>query len=129
MGAINSFKDLEVWGKNFSLVSTIYQITQEYPKEEICGLTSQIRRSSVSIPSNIAEGWNRKSTKTYIQFLNIANGSLAELETLLIVSKNLNYLNEKNLETILPKVYENRENVEWSAHKLKASEAASIAVT
>jgi four helix bundle protein len=85
-------KDLEVWKLGIDLVEKLYLLTRVFPKEEIYGLTSQIRRSGVSIPSNIAEGAARKNTKEYIQFLYIALGSLSELETQLIISQRLKYL-------------------------------------
>ena len=92
---MKTHKDLEVWKNSIKLVTTIYTVTKSYPKEELFGLTSQMRRSAVSIPSNIAEGAARISTKEFIQFLHIARGSLAELETQNIVSLNLNYLTEE----------------------------------
>jgi four helix bundle protein len=89
---IKSFRDLIVWQKSVSLVTDIYQVTSQFPKEEIYGITSQIRRSAVSIPSNIAEGYGRKSTQDYIRFLQVAVGSLYELETQMEISINLEYL-------------------------------------
>lgn len=82
-----SFKDLIVWQKAVDLVEMIYKLTTEFPKEEVYGLTSQMRRAAVSIPSNIAEGSKRGTKKDYSQFLRMANGSAAELETQLIISK------------------------------------------
>ena len=81
---IESFKDLIVWQKSMSLVKEVYVITSNFPKSEIYGLTSQMRRAAVSIPSNIAEGKKRKTKNDYVQFLRIANGSAAELETQLL---------------------------------------------
>jgi len=89
---MGNYKELLVWQKSVHLVTEIYTCTKVFPKEEIYALTSQIRRSSVSIPSNIAEGHSRRSTLDYIQFLKIARGSCAELETQLIIARNLNYL-------------------------------------
>jgi four helix bundle protein len=106
MGSINSFKDLEVWEKSVLFVTDIYQMTQNFPKEEIYGLTSQIRRAAVSIPSNISEGWARKSTKTYIQFLHISRGSLAEVQTQLVIAENLNYTDTKTTTIISEKADE-----------------------
>lgn len=91
--------DLEVWKKAIDFVTEIYKITKEFPKEEIYGLTSQIRRAAVSIPSNIAEGSGRKSDKEFIQFLYIALGSVAETETQLIIASKINYL--ENAENII----------------------------
>ncbi|MCF8295976.1 MAG: four helix bundle protein [Saprospiraceae bacterium] len=87
-------KDLDVWKNSIELVKSIYIITKNFPKEELYGLTSQIRRCAVSIPSNISEGAARNSVKDYIRFLYIAAGSLAELDTQLIISKELNYISK-----------------------------------
>jgi four helix bundle protein len=91
---MQSFKELNVWQASTSLCILVYKTTKSFPKDELYGITSQIRRCSVSIPSNIAEGFNRQSTKEFIQFLQIAFGSSAELETQLIIAKELNYLDE-----------------------------------
>jgi four helix bundle protein len=82
---LQSYKDLEVWKRSLTLVKNVYIIARELPKFEQFGLTSQIQRSAVSIPSNIAEGYARKGTGDYIRFLSIAYGSAAELETQLII--------------------------------------------
>jgi four helix bundle protein len=87
-------KDLEIWQKGVDLVTKIYEITKNFPKEEIYGLTSQMRRAAISYPSNIAEGAARNSLKEYIRFLYISQASLSELETHLIISKNLNYTSD-----------------------------------
>lgn len=89
---MSNHKELEAWKKAIEFVSEIYELTKNFPKEEIYGLTSQIRRSAVSIPSNIAEGSARQSDKEFIQFLYIAIGSLVELETQLIIAQNLSYI-------------------------------------
>jgi four helix bundle protein len=85
-------KNLDAWKMSIELVEEIYKLTNGFPKTEDYGITSQIRRSAISIPSNIAEGAGRDSTKEYIRFLNIAVGSLSELETQLIIAKRLNYM-------------------------------------
>lgn len=95
-------KDLDAWKLSMELVSEIYETTKTFPKEEIYGLTNQIRRSAVSIPSNIAEGSARQSDKELIQFLYIALGSLSELETQLIIAQNLAYLS--NIEILSDKL-------------------------
>ena len=82
---MNSYQDLEVWKKSIDFVEQIYRLVKQLPKEETYALSDQMRRAAVSIPSNIAEGANRKTTKEYIQFLYIALGSTAELETQLII--------------------------------------------
>lgn len=91
-----NFKDLLVWQKSIDFVTEIYRITEFFPKSEMYGLISQIRRSVVSIPSNIAEGNSRRSTPDYLQFLKISRGSCAEVETQLIISRNLNFLNDED---------------------------------
>ena len=91
-------KDLDAWKLSIEFVSDIYNITKTFPKDEFYGLTNQIRRSAVSIPSNIAEGSARQSDKELIQFLYIALGSLSELETQLIIAKNLAYIS--NIENL-----------------------------
>lgn len=105
---IYSFKDLEVWKKSCDLSVEVYSITNNFPKEEIYGITSQIRRSAVSIPSNIAEGCARDSTKEYIRFISIALGSVAELRTQIEISLKVGFLNEKtflNLEDKIVTIY------------------------
>ena len=92
MEKIKSFKDLQVWKVSMDLVTEIYKTTDKFPKSEVYGLTNQIRRSSVSIPSNIAEGSGRKNTKEYLYFLYVSKGSLAELETQIEISRRLGYL-------------------------------------
>ena len=103
---INSYQDLEVWKKAMELVTDVYKVTRTFAKEEIYGLTSQLRRASVSVPANIAEGWGRGTTGEYIQFLRIARGSLLELETLMTISHNLGYVNAQIQEPILQKIRE-----------------------
>lgn len=93
-GPFRSHKDLDVWKKSVGLVVDLYRLTKRFPPEERFGLTAQIRRASTSVPANIAEGWGRGSTKEYIHFLKIARGSLVELDTHLIVSKELGYLDK-----------------------------------
>jgi len=89
---INDFKDLEVWQKSILLVKKVYLLTHQFPKSEQFGLTSQIRRSAVSIPSNIAEGHARIGIKEYRHFISIALGSSAELETQIIIGLELEYI-------------------------------------
>ena len=100
---MESYQELEVWQKAINLVTEIYKTTRTFPKEKIYALSSQTQRAAISIPANIAEGWGRNMTKEYIQFLRIARGSLLEVETHMIISKNLNYVNEQILESILQK--------------------------
>ncbi len=94
MGEVRNHKDLEVWKVSMDFVVEIYQVTKNFPQTEIYGLTSQLRRAAVSIPSNIAEGAARKNTREFIQFLYIAQGSLSEIETQLLISERLKYIIE-----------------------------------
>ena len=92
---MSTYKDLIVWKKSFEFSLLVYKLTVQFPKDEMYGLTSQIRRASVSIPSNISEGSKRGSKKEFSHFLRIAQGSGAELETQLLLSKSLGYVSEK----------------------------------
>jgi len=94
-------KDLEVWKESMLLAKEAYLLTKSFPKEELYGITSQIRRASVSVPSNIAEGAARSSDKEFIQFLYISLGSLSELETQLLLSRDLEFTGPL---TIFPKI-------------------------
>lgn len=105
---MKSHKDLDVWKRSVALVTSIYTITKNYPQYELYGLTNQIRRAAVSIPSNIAEGAARKNTKEFIQFLYIALGSLSELETQIIISHNLKYTSENEINSIQSELTEIR---------------------
>jgi four helix bundle protein len=89
---LKTYKDLKVWQRSYQLCLDIYKVTKAFPKEEIYGLTSQIRRAAVSIPSNIAEGYGRKTTPEYIRSLYIAYGSNCELETQTLLSGDLGYI-------------------------------------
>ena len=103
---IDSYKDLIVWQKGIELVNDVYAVTKSFPKDELFGLTNQMRRASVSIPANIAEGWGRKSTKNYIQFLRISRGSLFEIETLFVIARNQNYIDEEVKSSVTGKIDE-----------------------
>lgn len=94
MQNMNTFRDLLIWQKSMNLVTEIYQLTNSFPKEEIYGLSSQIRRCSISIPSNIAEGYGRDGNNDYLRFLNISISSLFEMQTQLEISFNLKYITE-----------------------------------
>ncbi len=100
------YTDLEVWKKSRELVNDVYSLTKKFPKEETFGLTSQIRRCAVSIPSNIAEGIGRSSSKDTLQSLFIARGSLYEMETQLFLSCDQKYIDDADLNQILQKVNE-----------------------
>lgn len=94
MSSIKTHKDLDVWRKGITFVVRIYSETITYPDSEKYGITSQLRRAAVSIPTNIAEGFGRNHKKELLQFLNIALGSASEIDTLLLISKELKYLAE-----------------------------------
>ncbi|RQW85283.1 MAG: four helix bundle protein [Geobacter sp.] len=96
--AVRDYKELIAYQKSYELTILIYRLTETFPKEEMYGLTSQIRRAAVSIPSNIAEGFMR-GAKEYVQFLKIALGSAAEVETQLSLSKDLGYCNSEDFLT------------------------------
>jgi four helix bundle protein len=97
---IKTYRDLEIWQKGILLVKDVYRITEAFPKQEMYGLVSQMRRSAVSVPSNVAEGFRRYHNKEYKQFLYIALGSCAELETHITIAKELQYI-QKDLESDL----------------------------
>lgn len=98
---LKSYRDLLVWQKAVELAVLIYRLTEGFPKREIYGLASQIRRAGVSVPSNIAEGYGRGSRKEYLRFLSIAQGSLKELETQTILAQRLGYATVSQAERIL----------------------------
>ena len=97
---MKTFRDLLIWQKAMNLVTNTYQITEKFPKEELFGITSQIRRSAISLPSNIAEGYGRDSNKELLRFINIAIDSLFEFQTQIEISKNINYLNENEFKNL-----------------------------
>ena len=97
---MKTHKDLEVWKNAIEFVTSIYRETIPFPKTEIYGLTNQLRRASVSVPSNIAEGYARKGRKETIQFLYIALASNSEIETQLIIARNLGYLKQEEFEKL-----------------------------
>ena len=103
---IESHKNLIVWQKSMDLVESVYGITEKFPSKEQFGLISQMRRAAVSIPSNIAEGYGRHASGSYIQFLSIARGSLLELETQIELSIRLKYFNECESEKIFSDIIE-----------------------
>ncbi|MFC1569385.1 four helix bundle protein [bacterium] len=101
---IKHFRDLRVWQKGIEIVKEIYRITNHYPKVENYGLSSQMRRSAISIPSNRTEGFKRFHNKEFRQFLFIASGSAAELETQLFISKELKYIDENEYGQLIEKI-------------------------
>ena len=97
---MKSFRDLLIWQKAMHLVTKIYSETNSFPREELFGLTSQVRRCTISIPSNIAEGFGRETNKEFSRFLNIAISSLFEFQTQLEIAKNISYLSEEKFQNI-----------------------------
>jgi four helix bundle protein len=103
---VTSYRDLVVWARAMDLVEDCYKLSKQIPQSEMYGLTSQIRRAAVSIPANIAEGHGRKTLGDYIQHLSIANGSLKELETHLLIAGRLHYVKENEIRPTLAKCAE-----------------------
>jgi len=101
---LKTHKDLDVWKDSRKLVSVIYELTSKFPKEEVYSLTAQIKRAAITIPSNVAEGAARDSNKEYIHFLFIALGSVAELDTQLIIAKDLNFISDKDFNSTSEKL-------------------------
>ncbi|MCX2761255.1 four helix bundle protein [Aquimarina muelleri] len=105
---MSTFRNLIIWQKSMELVTNIYLETKTFPKEELYGLTSQIRKASISVPSNIAEGYGRLGKNDYLRFLNIAISSLFELQTQLEIGKNLSFIQENNFNIL----FENTREIE-----------------
>lgn len=105
---MSNFRNLLVWQKSMAFVTKTYNITKTFPEDEQFGITSQIRRSAISIPSNISEGFGRDSNKEYLRFLSISMGSLFELQTQLEISKNIEYLTEEDFNIL----YEDSREIE-----------------
>lgn len=104
---VKNYKDLQVWQKSMNLVEAVYKLTSAFPKEELYGLSNQLRRAAVSVPSNIAEGSSRRSSKKeFIHFLNIAYGSLAEIETQLEIARRLNFISSSDTENCIKNIDE-----------------------
>ena len=116
---IRSYKDLIIWQKSIDLVVDIYQVVKSFPREELYALSDQIKRSAVSAPSNIAEGQSRQHTGEFRQFLYIALGSLAELDTQLIIAHRLGYIDSKDNESLTTRVIELRKMISSLISKLK----------
>ena len=115
--AINSFRDLEVWKKGRALVKRVYLLSKKFPPEEIYCLTKQIRRAVISVPSNIAEGHSRSGTKDFIQYISISIGSLAEVETQLLLALDLEYISEPDAQPVIHNIHE----LQRMLHSLRTS--------
>jgi len=103
---ITGFRDLNVWQRAYGLTLDLYRITKKFPRAETYGLTSQLQRAAVSVPANIAEGYERNHRKEYLQFLFIAKGSLGELDTLLLLARDLSYMNIEDFNHVNAKRHE-----------------------
>ena len=101
MSEIKDFKDLIIWQKGMAIAEKCYHLTKSFPKEELYGMIQQIRRASVSIPANIAEGYGRRAKGDYARFLNISQGSINELQTHLILSQRVGLCEKKDIELII----------------------------
>ena len=99
-------RGLVAWQKAMELVTEIYRVTRDFPKDELYGLVSQLRRAAVSVPSNLAEGYGRNSRKEFHQFVGVARGSLAEVETQIEIAKNLHYVSQESCSELLSRVDE-----------------------
>ena len=97
---METHKDLRVWHQSIELVTTIYMMTKTFPKEKLFGMVSQMRRAIVSVPSNIAEGYARGTDREKLHFLRISSGSMAEVETQLLLSLNLGYINQESYDEL-----------------------------
>jgi four helix bundle protein len=114
-----SYKELLIWQKGMSLAKFVYKLSARFPVDERYGLISQIRRAAVSVPSNIAEGQARHTTKEFLQFLSHAQGSLAEVETQLLLSVDLGFANQEMISTGLKEVYELQKMIRSVQRKLE----------
>lgn len=103
---MHKLENLKIWSKAIELAKDVYEVTSKYPNEEKYGLISQMRRASVSIPSNIAEGAGRKSNKEFAYFLSVSNGSAFELQTQLIISNKLKLINDEDFNSLVQKTVE-----------------------
>lgn len=110
---MNNYRELKIWQKSVDLAVRIYDVTILFPREEVYGLTTQIRRSAVSIPSNIAEGAGRNSKKDFNKFLGISNGSSCELDTQLIIAQRISFIDEAILKSIQDDITE-IQKMNWS---------------
>ncbi len=116
---MRNFRNYEVWKKSHQFTLLLYKITQKFPKEEVFGLTSQLRRASLSIPTNIAEGKARNSEKEFSHFLNIASGSAAEVEYLIEFSKDVKYIDDDEFLKLNSKIVEVRKMLNALHSKIK----------
>jgi four helix bundle protein len=115
---VKNFKELSVWKLGVEIVTEIYKVTRSYPSEEKFGIISQMRRAAVSIPSNVAEGFNRRHSKEFARFLGIAQGSCGELETQLEISLRLGFINLQQIERLFEKMDHEQKMLNKLIHSL-----------
>jgi four helix bundle protein len=120
MQKINNYRDLRIWQQAINLAPAVYELLKKFPKEENYALAGQIRRAAVSVPANIAEGQARQHTKEFLQHLCIAKGSIAELDTLLIVAEKLGYLKRQDLEEVEAKMIDLRMPLQGLINRLQS---------
>jgi len=125
---IKTYRDLIVWSKSIDFVTMVYELTRKYPKDELYGLTLQIRRCAISIPSNIAEGYGRRSTQDYIRFLQIAMGSLYEIQTQIQISLNLKFIPQIDFDYIYKKSHQIEILLRSLIEKIKSSKFSNHSV-
>lgn len=122
MSEIKSYKDLLIWQKGIRIVYLIYQLVKKFPQEELYALSSQLKRASVSIPSNIAEGYGRNTDKSFSHFLAISRGSLFEIETQLLIAKELGFVSDEILyKEILNQIEEESKMINAFSKTLKTN--------
>jgi four helix bundle protein len=127
MNKIKSYKDLLIWKKGITIVKLVYELVKTFPQEEMYALSSQLKRTSVSIPSNIAEGYGRNTDKSFSHFLNIARGSLFEIETQLVISKELGFItNEKIYQELISQIEEKSKMINAFLKNSKANSSLLI---
>lgn len=119
MGDVRSYRDLRVWQNGIELVKVVYQIVKKFPREETYGLSDQLRRAAVSVPANIAEGQAKQHTKDYRRHLTMAKGSLAEVDTLIVIAGELGYVNAQEHATIESMIREIRMPLQGLINRLE----------
>ncbi len=119
---VRSYRELVVWQKAMDLVESVYRATHGFPKEELYCLTSQIRRAAISIPSNIAEGQGRRTTRDFLYFLSVARGSLKELETQVLIAERLQYLDQEQRSRLIQQADEVSRLLSGLTNSLRAKE-------
>ena len=125
---LKNYKELKVWQKSYQLCLEVYRITKGFPREERYGLTSQTRRAAVSVPSNIAEGYGRKTTPEYIRSLYLAYGSNCELETQILLSGDLGYMKAKEMEKLQEDIGEVERMLKALIKSLKEKDSSGLGV-